>query len=167
MKKYILIFIVCSLIQTQSNHIYLELFGPGILGSINYERNVNDKLFFRAGLGGFSISSTSSTGNSGELKITPIILGVDYLIGNKFKFDIGGGLSYWMMDFKGNVAQEIGDINFSEGGNFPLLYFNLGARYQPIEEGVSFKVGVSFTKIKIKDSSGTLPGPYLGIGYCF
>ena len=86
MKKNILIFIICSLIQTQSNHIYLELFGPGILGSINYERNINDKLFFRAGLGGFSISETSLVG-SGELKITPIILGVDYLIGNNYVFN--------------------------------------------------------------------------------
>ena len=166
MKNY-LIFIVLSFIFNQSNHIYLELFGPGLQGSINYEKSINEKLFFRSGLGiPLKVSEYNQFGTS-EIKITPIVVGLNHLRGNKFKFDISAGISFWMIDFQGSLAQDIGGLEFDSDGNYPLLYTTIGFRYQNIERRFTFKGGISATNIKVEETSGIIPSIYIGSGYIF
>ena len=54
MKKITLSLMVISCISYGQNIIYGEALGPGILGSINYERLLGEKLSVRVGYGGFS-----------------------------------------------------------------------------------------------------------------
>jgi len=168
----------------QTNNIYVEGLGIGLLGSINYERMIiTDKLFARASYGGFSISSTSSDnmyddyGNyigtvesEVELSINPLCLGAHYMFGNKWKAEIGGGISYWMMSLDASAedaTSEIGTLSISGDGGYLMFYTSLGFRYQNPEGGLTFKLGVSPTIVSVEGESGTLPMPHLGLGYSF
>ena len=46
-----------SSIKAQTNNIYTEFLGLGLLGSVNYERMVKDNIFARVSYGGFSVSA--------------------------------------------------------------------------------------------------------------
>ena len=92
--------LLCCSFQTvkgQTNNIYAELLGVGLLGSINYERMIiPDKLFARASYGGISVSNTSSDpvyddygyyigtiDSEVELSLNPLCLGAHYMFGKK------------------------------------------------------------------------------------
>tara|TARA_Y100000768_G_C23602274_1_gene506586 strand:- start:45 stop:548 length:504 start_codon:yes stop_codon:yes gene_type:complete len=167
MKKNILILILTSFLCTQSNHIYLELLGPGLVGSVNYEKSINDKLFVRGGIGiPLKVSESSFSGTS-EIKVTPIIFGFNYLRGNNFKFDASAGVSLWMIDFKGSTPQDIGGLEFDSEGSYPLLYTSFGFRYQKPAGGITLKAGLSATNIVVEETSGMIPAIYFGGGYSF
>ena len=175
--------ILCCSFQTvkgQTNNIYVEGFGVGLLGSINYERMIiPDKLFARASYGGFSISSEddiyddyyNTIGTSDiKLSINPLCLGAHYMFGKKWKAEIGGGISYWMMSLDAsaeNATQELGGISISEDGGYLMFYTSLGFRYQNPEGGLTFKLGVSPTIISYEGESASLPMPHIGFGYSF
>ena len=179
--------ILCCSFQTvkgQTNNIYVEGLGVGLLGSINYERMIiPDKLFARASYGGFSISSTGSdpiyddygyyigtVDSEVELSINPLCLGAHYMFGNKWKAEIGGGISYWMIAIDASAedaASDVGGISISEDGGFLMFYTSVGFRYQNPEGGLTFKLGVSPTIVSVEGESGTLPWPHIGFGYSF
>tara|TARA_B110000014_G_C19903805_1_gene467612 strand:+ start:156 stop:740 length:585 start_codon:yes stop_codon:yes gene_type:complete len=179
--------ILCCSFQTvkgQTNNIYVEGLGVGLLGSINYERMIiPDKLFARASYGGFSISSTSledvyddygyyigTVDSEVELSINPLCLGAHYMFGKKWKAEIGGGISYWMMSLDAsaeNATQELGGISISEDGGYLMFYTSLGFRYQNPEGGLTFKLGVSPSILRYEGESASLPMPHIGVGYSF
>ena len=161
------LFFFTTLIHSSSNNLYLELFGPGVWGSINYERNVKENLYIRAGVGfPIKIEESSLEVNS-KLEISPIIIGANYLRGNKFKFDVGAGLGLWFMDFEGSTSLDLGDLDINSSGTFPLLFATLGLRYQNPNVRLNFKSGLSFIMINIDDSPGYLPSLYIGSGFQF
>ena len=51
----------CSLqpLKAQTNHVYGEFLGVGLLGGFSYERMVMDKLAARVSYGGFTATSSS------------------------------------------------------------------------------------------------------------
>jgi len=179
--------LLCCSFQTvkgQTNNIYAEFLGVGLLGSINYERMIiPDKLFARASYGGFSVSTTSSdpvyddygyyigtVDSEVELSINPLCLGAHYMFGKKWKAEIGGGISYWMMSLDAsaeNATQELGGISISEDGGYLMFYTSLGFRYQNPEGGLTFKLGVSPTILRYEGESASLPMPHIGFGYSF
>jgi len=179
--------LLCCSFQTvkgQTNNIYAEVLGVGLLGSINYERMIiPDKLFARASYGGFSISSEFSdpvyddygyyigtVDSDVELSIKPLCLGAHYMFGNKWKAEIGGGISYWMMSLDAsaeNATQSLGGISISEDGGFLMFYTSVGFRYQNPEGGINVKLGLSPTLLRYEGESAQLPMPHIGLGYSF
>jgi len=161
------LFFFTTLIHSKSNNLYLELFGPGVLGSINYERNVKENLYIRSGIGAPIIIEESSLAGDSKLEISSIIIGVNYLRGNKFKFDVGTGAGFWFMDFEGSSSLDLGNLDINSSGTFPLLFATLGFRYQNPNVRLNFKSGLSFIMINIDDTSGILPSIYIGSGFQF
>ncbi|MDB4859324.1 hypothetical protein OAH62_00415 [Candidatus Marinimicrobia bacterium] len=165
--RYIILFLFTSLMQSNSNNLYLELFGPSIQGSINYERTVKENFIIRVGAGIPLIIEESSILINNKLEILPIIIGANYLRGNKFKLDVGGGAAFWMMDYEGDFSIDLGGLDLSSDGNYLVPYTSLGLRYQKQDAGFNLRLGLSILVINIDDTSGTLPILYLGSGFSF
>ena len=179
--------LLCCSFQTvkgQTNNIYAEFLGVGLLGSINYERMIiPDKLFARASYGGFSVSTTSSDpvyddygyyigtiDSEVELSINPLCLGAHYMFGNKWKAEIGGGISYWMMSLDASAeyaTSDVGGISISGDGGYLMFYTSVGFRYQNPEGGINVKLGLSPTLLRYEGESAQLPMPHIGLGYSF
>lgn len=96
----------------KKNDVYFELLGSGLIGSVNYERQLSNKPGFgmRVGLGFYP------TDDQGWLSIP---LGINYLIGlGKSSFiDVGAGVTLTQepvdfLDFSGNVYDSPPYTNF-------------------------------------------------------
>tara|TARA_X000001036_G_C20574552_1_gene764097 strand:- start:39 stop:551 length:513 start_codon:yes stop_codon:yes gene_type:complete len=167
--KYLILFLFTfiSFIQTKSNNIYLELFGPTVLGSINYEKSINNRLLIRAGFGlPVSYEKSSYVGDA-KLRISPILIGVNYLRGNKIKLDLGGGFALWSMNYEGDIPIDLDGIDINTDGSFPVPFITLGSRYQNLEKIFNLKFGLSIMLLEFEDTSGVLPNFYLGSGFLF
>jgi len=165
MKKILMLFafIGATSIHAQANTVYFELFGNGLVYSVNYDRMVTDNISVRAGYGGLTISNLSYDETLGfineDIKITMIPLLGNYLMGeSNHKLEIGGGVVMVMVDYSGNVA----DIDFSIGADGAVPTGNIGYRYQKPEGGLFFKASLCpFFGEEVVTSFG------LGIGYSF
>ena len=150
-------------LQAQANTIYFELFGNGLVYSINYDRIVANNISVRAGYGGLSISNltTNDTGLplTEDIKITMIPILGNYLMGGgNHKLEIGGGVVMISMDYSGNIA----DIDFKIGADGAVPTGNIGYRYQKPEGGFFFKASLCpFFGEEMITSIG------LGLGYSF
>ena len=168
MKKILyLLFILNSfnVISAQNNSLYFELLGPGLTSSFNFERSVYNNISLRVGIGNFTLAGDDSFG---ELSITPIIVGANYMRGRKWRIEAGLGISYWLMAIDGLVDFSDFDFNESAQENIINYYINLGLRYQNPKGGIMFKFGLSPTIISSFDGqSGMIPLPYLSMGYSF
>ena len=177
-----ILFLICSYFQElngQTNNTYIEFLGVGLMGSVNYERMlVQDKVFARVSLGYFDIVEkdtfdvfygTDNYITEDKLRITPICLGANYMVGNKWRLELGGGIAYWIITYEGEseLTGFGGLTEVSEGGNYFNLYSTIGLRYQKPEGGITFKVGLSPTYVKIEGEKATLNFPHLSIGYAW
>ena len=162
--------------KAQTNNIYAEFLGLGLLGSINYERMVKDNIFARVSYGGFSVESETYDGYYGygttstlKTSINPLSLGAHYLRGNKWKLEAGAGITYWMISFEGESSgsNDVGGLSVSADGGFLMFYGSLGLRYQNPEGGLNLKVGVSPIIASVDGETGTLPMPHIALGYAF
>ena len=160
----------------QTNNAYVEFLGVGLLGSVNYEKMiVPDKIFARVSLGYFNLvekdtfdlyNVTDSVITEQKLSITPICLGANYMYGNKLKVEAGVGIAYWVTSYEGEAELiGIGDIGFTEGGNYLNFYSTLGLRYQKPEGGINFKIGLSPIYLNIEGVRETINFPHLSLGY--
>ena len=166
-----ILFLICSYFQElngQTNNTYIEFLGVGLLKSVNYEKMVvPDRVFARVSLGDLSDIETDET--APKLKITPICLGVNYMVGNKWRLELGGGIAYWIISYEGEseLTGFGGLTEVSEGGNYFNLYSTIGLRYQKPEGGINFKLGLSPTYAKIEGEKATFNFPHLSIGYAW
>ena len=166
-----ILFLICSYSQElngQTNNTYIEFLGVGLLKSVNYEKMVvPDRVFARVSLGDLSDIETDET--APKLKITPICLGVNYMVGNKWRLELGGGIAYWIISYEGEseLTGFGGLTEVSEGGNYFNLYSTIGLRYQKPEGGINFKLGLSPTYAKIEGEKATFNFPHLSIGYAW
>ena len=170
-RNIIIILLLSTPSFSQNNHVYVELLGPGLMASVNYERNLDNNIFVRAGYGYFSIESTSSdymSSSTSKTTINPLILGAHYVRGlrGNWKLDAGVGISYWMIKLEGD-GTTLGDLSFETKGSYPMGYGSFGIRYQKPEGGVSLKLGVSPTIAKIGEFTETLLFPHISMGYSF
>ena len=166
MKKILMLFafIGATSIHAQANTVYFELFGNGLVYSVNYDRMVTDNISVRAGYGGLTVSSTSVDSETSlilteDVKITMIPVLGNYLMGDgNHKLEIGGGVVMVSIDYSGNVE----DIDFSIGADGAIPTGNLGYRYQKPEGGLFFKASLCpFFGDEMVTSIG------LGLGYSF
>ena len=90
------------------------------------------------------------------------------MFGNKWKVEVGGGISYWMTSYEGEgELTGFGDTVFTEDGKYLNFYSTLGLRYQNPEGGINFKVGLSPTYTNIEGVRATFNFPHLSLGYAW
>ena len=116
------------------NAAYLEVGGNGVLPTVNYERQLSERLFGRVGLS-FIYSETSD----GDEDLTfAIPLAVNYLThpAGNHHFEAGAGLTLITGD-----AQELWDDDEDEEISNVVGTANFGYRYQKPGRGFVFRAG--------------------------
>lgn len=141
---------------TTRSSVYVEVGGPGLLTSFNYDfrlQNANDGLGIRLGVGGFLIDGDGLLSVPAQL---------NYLSGKRGKyFEIGAGITY---------CSSSGSIFMTDRGNNTNVIgtLTLGYRYQPNKGGVNFRAGISPIFGNNDDGGYFIPYlPYLSLGYTF
>lgn len=149
MKKLIFSILPCLFFLFNSysqgaKSIYVELGGPG-LASANFDMrfsNKEDGLGFRAGIGGFSVSTSYYFDGSGGSKtsVITIPLGLTYLLGKDKKnyFELGAGVTPVFVSDKYRSSENSSEDEFTS--TFGHLYF--GYRLQPANGGFLFRAGI-------------------------
>ncbi|WP_342644442.1 hypothetical protein [Mucilaginibacter sp. CSA2-8R] len=132
-----------SVVTTRAQNIFVELGGPGLLLSANYDTRFGlrrDGIGGRAGLGYISLD-----GNS----ILTVPLQVNYLLGKKGKyFEIGLGAT--IINTSGNNHEDFFSIEDATGAIGTMTF---GYRYQPEDGGFNFRAAVT----PIFNSTGFMP----------
>ncbi|RXF70698.1 hypothetical protein [Arcticibacter tournemirensis] len=120
-----------TLISKRAQTVYVEMLGPGLTISGNYDTRFSKR---RDGLGGrIGIGYIAADGNS----ITTIPVGLNYLLGKgKNFFEVGAGVTY--LNFSDNE-----DEYLSAEGDGVLGNLTFGYRLQPVDSGFSFRGGFS------------------------
>jgi len=119
------------------NVIYAEAFGPGILGSLNYERMFGEKISVRIGIGGYATTSTDDIGLKERINVTAIPIGANFVIGNNHKFEFSGGAN--MLKFSSSI--DVLGLEFHElGANVTAFYSGIGYRYQKDTGGLFIRL---------------------------
>ena len=155
--------------RTANNSIYIEGLGPGLLYSINYDRNIGD-FAVRGGFGYLSLSSSvsdSSGGSEGHGSFITVPLTVTYLgLGSKkHMFELGGGVT--VVHASAGVSTFATDDASStkESDSATLLFGNMifGYRLQPPDGGFLLRTGLS----PVFGHGFFFPLPYLALGGTF
>jgi len=154
------------------NAIYVDLLGPGLFYSVNYDRVLTDDLSARIGFSYLSLGASASDGAgttvSESFSYWAVPLTVSYLgIGSPNNmFEVGGGGV--LLDVKGSGLVDAEGENVDAQGNIDTMLFGLtalaGYRHQPADGGFVFRVGVSPVMVF---NSGFLPWGYLSLGGAF
>ena len=170
-KKYLFVFIVVIICTAQSevftqsnsdedivtapNSIFVEIAGQGFFVSANYDRIIFNKtphnIALHAGLGFWAKHIISDSGESG----VTIPINISYLFGYNHKFELGIGYTFVPETIK------FEDITITSPGTITTI---IGYRYQAIDGGFLFRIGVVFflaDEGKIAGIGG------LSIGYAF
>jgi hypothetical protein len=134
------------------NAIYLDLAGPGLFYSINYDREVIPDLAVRIGLSYLSVGASTGDGTnsvSAKFSYLAIPITASYLgIGSKSNMlELGGGPV--IMNLSGSGFVESDDEKVAAGGSYTTLALTAlaGYRHQPEDGGFVFRIGASPEKI--------------------
>ena len=152
--------------QAQSNNVFVELGGNGILYSINYDRMITRKISVRAGWGPFALYSTDGLGNSGKVIVHFVPVLANLLLGGDHKLEIGGGVTFVKVNGTINFAGK--SYDGSESGTVQTVL--LGYRYQKADApGFLFRVSITPIRIPTSASSKATFFPWGGVslGYSF
>ncbi|MES1174892.1 MAG: hypothetical protein ABUL62_11245 [Myxococcales bacterium] len=148
--------------RTANNSIYIEGLGPGILYSLNYDRNFGDF----AGRVGFSYLGVSARAGSSEshASLITVPLTVTYLgIGSKKNmFEMGGGVTIVHASAGAN-SFAFSDSKTNDTATLLLGNLVFGYRLQPPDGGFMLRVGLS----PIFGAGAFIPLPYLALGGTF
>lgn len=154
------------------NAIYLDLLGPGLFYSINYDRVIVDDVSARIGFSYFSVgaSATDASGAataSAEFSYWAVPITVSYLgIGSDtHMLELGGGAS--IISFSGSGLLESDDAAVGGGTSVTTgaLTAMAGYRRQPADGGFVFRIGAS--PVKTFGVPGILPWGYMSLGAAF
>jgi hypothetical protein len=171
-KKHLFVLIVLSICMTHSelfaqsnssedivtapNSIFGEFFGQGIFLSANYDRLLFDKtphnIALRAGLGFWA---NLRIGGNEESGVT-IPLNISYLFGGNHKFELG--LGYTLAP---DISLQLGKGTITSPGTLTTI---IGYRYQPIDGGFLFRIGVVYY-LTAEEATTIMVG--LSFGYAF
>ena len=136
LKKATILLITVMVVSVgySQNVIYGEALGPGLLGSLNYERMLGEKLSVRVGYGGLSVTTEDDFGLEETIKVTAIPIGVNYLMGNNHKLEVGGGANIL------NFSSSIDLLGLDLDAGLTTFYGGLGYRYQKDTGGLVFRL---------------------------
>ena len=154
LKKVTLTLIAISCISYGQNMIYGEALGPGILGSINYERMLGEKLSVRVGYGGITVTDEYDE----SISVSAIPIGANYLMGNNHKLEIGGGVNIL------NFTSSIDLLGLELDAGLTTFYGGVGYRYQKDTGGLIFRLNGYFLML---GEAGGVPTGGLSLGYAF
>jgi hypothetical protein len=152
------------------NAIYVDLLGPGLFYSINYDRMLTDDLSARIGFSYLSFGASSGDGGtasaSAEFSYWAIPLTVSYLgIGSENNMlEVGGGPI--IMNVSGSGVIETDDTKTGAEASATLFAMTgmVGYRHQPSDGGFVFRIGASPV---MAFGAGVLPWGYLSLGAAF
>jgi hypothetical protein len=152
--------------RTAPNAIYLDLGGPGLIYSLNYDRAFGD-VAVRLGFSYISISATATSGTSTATASATMItvpLTASYIgIGSKTHiFELGAGLTFMYLG-AGADGLYGSDESASASAFLPVGTALVGYRLQPKDGGFMFRVGAS----PLFGAGGALPWGYLSLGATF
>ncbi|BAU53171.1 hypothetical protein [Mucilaginibacter gotjawali] len=144
-----------STLNTRAQNVYIELGGPGLLFSANYDTRFSqhrDGLGGRIGLGFIA---------SGGASVVTVPVQLNYLLGKSDKyFEIGLGATYASF----NSGSDFLSLNTNPvTANTVLGTMTFGYRYQPVDGGFNFRASFN----PIFDSSNFVPYFGLSFGYTF
>lgn len=146
--------------RTANNALYIELLGPALLYSLNYDHTFGP-VAARVGIEYWSLSASSGTGSSSSVTFLSFPVTVSYLgIGSlKHIFEIGAGAE--ITYFGGSTSV----LGASSSGSAVTAWGTLilGYRYQPPDGGFFLRAGIS----PLIGSGFFLPWPYVGLGATF
>jgi len=138
----------------RAQNVYVELGGPGLLFSANYDTRFSNR---RDGMGGrIGAGYISVDGNS----LFTLPIQANYLLGKQGKyFEIGLGATFVSTD--GNSRDEF--LSFDDTSNV-IGTMTFGYRYQPVNGGFNFRASIN----PVFNSSNFVPY-FAGIsfGYTF
>lgn len=135
------------------NVAYFELGGNAIVPSVNYERQLSERLFGRIGL-----TLVSGTHSDGDTELTfgfPVMLNYVSHPAGRHHFEAGAGFTYITGD-----AQDLFGEDDESISNF-VGTATIGYRYQKPGRGLVFRAG--FTPVF--DESEAFPWGGLSLGY--
>jgi hypothetical protein len=145
------------------NAIYMEVGGPGLLYSINYEYRIKPHLSLRAGFTSWTLRTDLFLVQFERFKYTAFPLLVNYLTGNRQSshLEIGIGL---MPAFTSGRVGLLGMPSNDVGSRSLLLgTASLGYRYQAYDGGFVFRA--TLTPLVSKYGSSFFAGISFGIGF--
>lgn len=137
--------------QEAKNSVFTELAGNSLIYSVNYDRRFGPKWTGRIGV---------MSAGVGDVSLTFVPIMGNYLLGSgNHRFEIGAGPQIFNASIEGSGS--FSGIN--ESGTFIAGTATLGYRYQPMDGGFQFRIGVtpSFTAF------GFIPWAGLSFGYAF
>jgi hypothetical protein len=143
-----------------SDAFYVELLGPGLLGSVDYE-HLFDESSIRIGFG-VPLGVPEDPGYSLHLSV-PMTLSYLGMRSKQHVFEIGVGAAVI-----GSTCNAPNPCGWPQGVTVaPVLL--AGYRYQPSEAGFAFRAGFSPTFVFHGNpvALSALPLPYLSLGYAF
>jgi len=142
------------------NAIYVELLGPGIAYSINYDYRITKQIGFRVGFSSWS-TSTSLFSSSGKTSFIEFPLLINYLVGNSTNhLELGLGMVVGSISDKDKF---FGRSDYSSKYHLGIGTATIGYRMEPKNGGFMFRI--AFTPFfTFKDA-----WPFGGIsfGYAF
>lgn len=144
-----------SLDKKRAQSAYIELFGPGIIFSGNYDTrfsNHQDGIGGRIGIGGLGSDGSS---------IFTVPVQINYLVGkqNKF-FEVGFGFTYY--NYRGTSFNFFDNSRVNENKVIGTMTF--GYRYQPKEGGFNFRAAIN----PFFDGNSFFPWWFgISVGYSF
>jgi hypothetical protein len=152
------------------NAIYADLLGPGLLYSLNYDREIIPDLSARIGISYMSFGASASSGGataSAKFSYFAVPITASYLgVGSQSNcLELGGGPIIYNISGSGLLKSD--DDKVKAGGSFTTLGLTAmaGYRHQPADGGFLFRIGVS--PEKVLGVPGILPWGYLSLGAAF
>jgi hypothetical protein len=112
-------------LNSVSNSVYLELGGNGLLGSINYEREIINNFNIRLGLSALPQGGGNSSGL--DWSFCPLIM-FNYL---------------YRLSKESSSGYALGAGILFEGENQVFPSFLIGYRYSPIGGGITFQIAIT------------------------
>jgi len=150
----LLTLILTATASAQSRNVaYVELGGNGVFATVNYERQLAEQWFGRAG---FSAVTVSDENDTDLTFVVPLM--VNYLTnpGSAHHLEAGAGITFVAGDSQDLYGDEDDDQISNVAGTATLGY-----RYQKPARGFVFRAG--FTPLF--DGSGILPWAGVSFGY--
>lgn len=149
------------------NALYVDLLGPGLIYSLNYDREIIPDLSARIGISYMSLGASSGDGTASvSFSYLAVPITASYLgIGSQNNcLELGGGPV--IMNFKGSGLVESNDEKVAAGASVTTLALTgmAGYRHQPSDGGFVFRIGVSPMMVF---GANFVPWGYLSLGAAF
>lgn len=134
--------------------VHFELFGSGILPTVNYERSLNENWIGRAG---FSFMTTESESSNSVVVVLPITVSYVTRPSSNHHFELGGGATF----VREGSSSDLWDEYTSESSSGALATGIVGYRYQKPNGGFQFRAVAT----PMSDGRYTFVIPGFSFGY--